>query len=462
MTAALAEYSTPNNDVGPPAPTELLMLAIDDVRPSAYNPRKHFDADALDALVRSIRQSGVLQPIQVRELRDLGFYEIIAGERRWRAAKKAGLELIPALVTDITDAEAAVDALVENLQRENLNPLEEAEGFARVLSLGSTQTDLAARLNRSQPYIANSCRMLQLPESVKHHVSLGRLSRSHAVALCALSFDLTRLAAIAEETVTAAWSVRDLEELIREITGRVKAPAPAVPIADPADIADAPDPSPSTGAIAQESALACPACGCASSDHSGILTRESPDAPPLDPPVEMRKCRGCYTPFRADGKPFNAVEHSARFAPPEDESSAGPSAGTSAWAPSAVPPAAASELPVAVQPSGPLAAIQQATAAAVQRQSQPTAPGVPPESGGGARTIADPAPTTAAAPQAPAPSMVNCAIPTVLDDWLYDHELTVVTALELLRRIQDTILAANCTPDLEALMTAIDSGAVKF
>ena len=191
---------------------EKLKTALID--PKSGQPRKNFDSDALSELADSIATHGVLQPILVRETGS-GRFQIIAGERRWRAAKLAGLTEIPAVVLDRDDLAAAEIALVENVQREDLNPIEEAGAF-RSLSeeFGLTQEDLSRRVGKSRSYIANATRLLELPDDVKDLVSAGRLSAGHARTLLGLR-DRAMIAPLAKQCVAAGLSVRDLEQLVK-------------------------------------------------------------------------------------------------------------------------------------------------------------------------------------------------------------------------------------------------------
>ena len=191
---------------------EKLKTALID--PKSGQPRKNFDSDALSELADSIATHGVLQPILVRETGS-GRFQIIAGERRWRAAKLAGLTEIPAVVLDRDDLAAAEIALVENVQREDLNPIEEAGAF-RSLSeeFGLTQEDLSRRVGKSRSYIANATRLLELPDEVKDLVSAGRLSAGHARTLLGLR-DRAMIAPLAKQCVAAGISVRDLEQQVK-------------------------------------------------------------------------------------------------------------------------------------------------------------------------------------------------------------------------------------------------------
>ena len=184
------------------------------IDPKSGQPRKNFDSELLAQLADSIAAHGVLQPILVRETGN-GRYQIIAGERRWRAAKLAGLSEIPALTLDKDDLSAAEIALVENIQRENLNPIEEAGAF-RALSeeYGMTQEELSRRVGKSRSYIANAVRLIELPDDVKSLVSSGELSAGHARTLLGLR-DRTQILPFAKKTIAEGLSVRELEELVK-------------------------------------------------------------------------------------------------------------------------------------------------------------------------------------------------------------------------------------------------------
>src|SRR5262245_51593500 len=163
----------------------LLELPIDRIEPNPLQPRKNFDMAALDELARSIKASGLIQPVVVRRAGDS--YQLIAGERRWRAARQAGLERVPAIVREATDAESLELALVENLLREDLNPMEEAEAYRSLLAQFSwTQEQLAQRIGRDRTSIANALRLLRLPDEVQGDLRSGRLTMGHARALLAL------------------------------------------------------------------------------------------------------------------------------------------------------------------------------------------------------------------------------------------------------------------------------------
>jgi ParB family chromosome partitioning protein len=192
-----------------PPPSEL-RIEVSRIRPNPRQPRQAFDDASLDELARSIKTSGLLQPIVVRPL-EAGRYELIAGERRWRAAQRAGIHLIPAVVRNVPDERLLELALIENLQREELNPIEEAEAY-RILvdDLGLTQHELADRVGKQRATVANALRLLGLPPKVQDLVRARQLSMGHARALLALD-DAAAIVALAQRTVAEGLSVREVE-----------------------------------------------------------------------------------------------------------------------------------------------------------------------------------------------------------------------------------------------------------
>jgi ParB family chromosome partitioning protein len=203
-------------------PTEVLKdrgalaeLAITAVRPNPRQPRAHFDEEALAALTASVREVGILQPILVRRVAD-DHYELIAGERRWRAARRAGLATVPAIVRIASDSESLEQALIENLNREELNPLEEAAGYQQLIEdFDLTHEQLSTRVGKSRVAITNALRLFQLPPSVQRLVAEGRLSAGHARALLGTP-DRAFLEALARRAANEQLSVRDVEEAVRQ------------------------------------------------------------------------------------------------------------------------------------------------------------------------------------------------------------------------------------------------------
>jgi len=191
----------------------LLEVPVDQVEVNPNQPRKAFDLAALDELTASIRNSGLIQPVVVRRLGE--GYQLIAGERRWRAARQAGLARIPAVVREVSDAESLELALVENLLREDLNPMEEAEAYQKLLAqYGWTQEELAQRIGRDRTSIANSLRLLRLPSEIQTDLREGRLTMGHARALLMLTTVADQLK-LRDEILTHSWSVRATEDSVR-------------------------------------------------------------------------------------------------------------------------------------------------------------------------------------------------------------------------------------------------------
>jgi ParB family chromosome partitioning protein len=186
--------------------------------PNRYQPREHFEEESLASLTASVRELGVLQPVLVRRADD-GTFELIAGERRWRAAKRAGLPMIPALVREVQDVNALEQALVENLHRQDLNALEEAAAYQQLIEdFHLTQEDVAQRVGKSRSSVANALRLFQLPPSVQRMLADGRLSAGHARGLL-MTPDRSRQEELAERVVRDGLSVREVENLARtEVT----------------------------------------------------------------------------------------------------------------------------------------------------------------------------------------------------------------------------------------------------
>ena len=199
-----------------PAKDQVQEIAADEIRANRYQPRQNFDEAALEDLSESIRQYGILQPLIVRRLPEKG-YELIAGERRLRAARKAGLEKVPALVREYNDAEISEIALIENIQRENLNIIEEAEAYAFLMqNFQLTQEMLAKKVGRSRPHIANSLRLLELAEPVQDKLVAGELLMGQARPLLALKDEALQIKA-AEHILAEHLSSRQAEELVRRL-----------------------------------------------------------------------------------------------------------------------------------------------------------------------------------------------------------------------------------------------------
>ena len=197
-----------------------LFLPISQVESCASQPRKQFDADALADLADSIREHGIIQPLTVRKLQS-GYYQIIAGERRWRAARMAGLSEVPAIVIEADDRKAMELAMIENLQREDLNPIEEAEGYQMLMSqYNMTQEETAQRVGKSRSAVANALRLLNLCPSVRAMVEDGRLSNGHARTLLPLAPEAQEKAAAT--IIKNDLSVRQTELLVKKLTAQPK------------------------------------------------------------------------------------------------------------------------------------------------------------------------------------------------------------------------------------------------
>lgn len=192
-----------------------LMLDVDCMEPNPRQPRKRMEREALEELASSIRTEGIIQPLLVRSAATPGRYEIIAGERRWRAAKMAGLREVPAYVREMSDQDVMVAALVENLQREDLNPAEEARALQELKErLSLTQEELAQRLGKSRSMVANALRLLQLPESALESLEKGAISAGHARCLLSLAPDEAGMAAFLARILANKLSVRDCEDAV--------------------------------------------------------------------------------------------------------------------------------------------------------------------------------------------------------------------------------------------------------
>ena len=193
-----------------------LSLPISQVQPAMNQPRKRFDEEALADLSDSIRTHGIIQPLTVRRLSS-GYYQIIAGERRWRAAKLAGLKEVPAVVIEADDRKAAELAMIENLQREDLNPIEEANGYKVLIQeFGLTQEEVAARLGKARPTVSNALRLLDLPDAVCQLLEEGRLSAGHARALLSAPTKSAQRN-IAQRVIEEGLSVRQTEAAVKQV-----------------------------------------------------------------------------------------------------------------------------------------------------------------------------------------------------------------------------------------------------
>lgn len=222
LDALLGDDSAP-----PRAQDGLRHIAVDELKPGKYQPRSHIEQESLSELAESIKSQGVMQPVLVRPLAD-GGYEIVAGERRWRAARLAGLSSVPAIVKDIPDQQALAAALIENIQREDLNPLEEAQGIERLIGeFGLTHQAIADTLGRSRAAVSNILRLLELAPPVRELLAQGRIDMGHARALLALP--VARQIELAREAAHKNLTVRDVEQ---RVALALKAPQARKPRAD--------------------------------------------------------------------------------------------------------------------------------------------------------------------------------------------------------------------------------------
>jgi ParB family chromosome partitioning protein len=191
------------------------QVSLNELRPNPYQPRKKFEDTSIKELSQSIKEYGVIQPLIVRQ--SIRGYEIVAGERRFRAAKEVGLETVPVVVRELTDDQMMEIALIENLQREDLNPIEIAQAFKKLMDhLSLTQEQLAEKVGKSRPHVTNFLRLLQLPNSIQEYVSRGTLSMGHARALLGVK-DLEIQKSLAEKVIKEKASVRELEDWISSI-----------------------------------------------------------------------------------------------------------------------------------------------------------------------------------------------------------------------------------------------------
>lgn len=202
---------------------QLKMLRVDRLQPGKYQPRTHMDPESLASLADSIKAQGIMQPILVRAVADER-YEIIAGERRWRASRLAGLDEVPVLVRDIADESALAMALIENIQRENLNPIEEAQGIKRLIDeFAMTHQVASEAVGRSRTAVTNLLRLLNLLPAIQNMLMLGKIDMGHARAL--LSLDGAKQLMAAEQVSAKGLSVREAEQLVKRLSADIKKPA---------------------------------------------------------------------------------------------------------------------------------------------------------------------------------------------------------------------------------------------
>ncbi len=209
------DISTLIDDIEKNTPeTKHVDISLDEIRPNPYQPRKLFDEEKLEELAISIKEHGIFQPVILKA--SIQGYEIVAGERRCRAAKKAGLTTVPAIIVDFSDDQMMEIALLENIQREDLNSIEEAKAYLSMMDkLGLTQEQLAKRIGKSRSYIANTLRLLQLPEIIQNYVLEGKISMGHA--RCLITLPKEKAETLAKRCIDEGLSVRDVENIVKGI-----------------------------------------------------------------------------------------------------------------------------------------------------------------------------------------------------------------------------------------------------
>ncbi len=218
LDALFADNSTMEEEQG------VQMLRLSEIEPNRNQPRKEFDREALQQLADSIREHGVLQPLLVRSIGESS-YQLVAGERRWRAARMAGMSEVPVIVKELDDTQAMEIALIENLQREDLNPIEEALGYqALIEQYGMTQEEVAKRVGKSRPAIANALRLLGLPQPILEMVKHGEITSGHARALLAFESEEEMLA-VAQKIISYGLTVRDVERMAKPKEEKNQEPA---------------------------------------------------------------------------------------------------------------------------------------------------------------------------------------------------------------------------------------------
>ena len=207
-------------DVSPDSEDRVLYIDINDIRPNSAQPRHHFDEEKLSELARSINTNGVIQPLIVRE--SANGYELVAGERRWRASRQAGLKTVPCIIRNFDDKQNAIVAIIENMQREDLNPIEEALGLKSMTEkYGFTQEQVSASLGRSRTYITNSIRLLKLPPEIQQYVSSGQMSAAHGRTIINIP-DKAKQREIADKIIRNDLSVRATERLAEKVKDELR------------------------------------------------------------------------------------------------------------------------------------------------------------------------------------------------------------------------------------------------
>lgn len=215
------DYSSIFDDNSFDEEESVVSLKISDIEPNKEQPRKYFDTEGLKTLADSIRENGIIQPLLVRSLND-GTYKIVAGERRWRAAKMAGLTEVPVFIRDMSELQAAQLALIENLQRENLNPIEEANGYKELMEkFGMTQDEVAKVVGKARSSVANSLRLLELPQAVMDMVAKNLISSGHCKALLGIK-DPVIMMQVATRAADNGYSVRETERAVKNLEAQKK------------------------------------------------------------------------------------------------------------------------------------------------------------------------------------------------------------------------------------------------
>ena len=198
---------------------ELKLIRISDIQKNPYQPRKEFSKEKIEELAQSIKENGLIQPIIVRQSPVIG-YEILAGERRYRASIAAGLSEVPVIIKNLSDQDMMIHSIIENLQREDLNPIEEAKAYQSLIDKGYTHADIAEKMGKSRPYITNLVRLLTLPDFILTEVEAGKLSQAHARLLIQLSTDEQKK--LLYRIQTEDLSVRQVEHLLKEEKNKKK------------------------------------------------------------------------------------------------------------------------------------------------------------------------------------------------------------------------------------------------
>ena len=212
VESAQSEYLDMSTDKQEDNATKVIYIDINQIKPNENQPRKHFNEEKIQELASSIIEHGIIQPLVLRKI-DEKRYEIVAGERRWRAARVAGLEKVPSIIRDFTDEENMIIAIIENMQREDLNSIEEAEGLRQMIeTYGFTQEEVSKSVSKSRPYITNALRLLKLPENIQEKLANGQISSGHGRALLAAK-DKAYQEKLCNRIINEGLSVRKTEEL---------------------------------------------------------------------------------------------------------------------------------------------------------------------------------------------------------------------------------------------------------